>query len=175
MAKPRTKRAPCDPPTDPASSEPETVEARAEAADPVSPAICEFVEFFEREFDGVEFPQHDGVSLDAARLGELVSQVRRQAEAESQAQRALVEARAQLASSHRALLGASKQALAYARIYAAERAELSETLAKFRIGDRKFAPRKRAGSRKRSKPIEELELDTSQLKLAQPKAADSAA
>jgi hypothetical protein len=91
--------------------------------DPISPAMRALLEVFSTELSEVKFPD-----VDAEVLEEAASRVRAQAEAVAQAQAALEAARQVLAEGQEALVQKGQRALAYARVFAEEDAELSTKL-----------------------------------------------
>jgi len=92
-------------------------------SDPISPAMRALLEMFSTELSEVKFPD-----VDAEVLDEAAARVKAQAEAVAQAQAALEAARQALGESQEALLQKGQRALAYARIFAEEDAELSAKL-----------------------------------------------
>ncbi len=91
--------------------------------DPISPAMRALLEVFSTELSEVKFPD-----VDTEVLEEGASRVREQAEAVARAQAALEAARQALYESQEALLQKGQRALAYARIFAEDDAELSAKL-----------------------------------------------
>lgn len=91
--------------------------------DPISPAMRALLEVFSTELAEVKFPD-----VDAEVLEEGAHRVRAQADAVAQAQAALEAARQALAESQEALLQKGQRALAYARVFSEEDAELSTKL-----------------------------------------------
>ncbi|WP_426756365.1 hypothetical protein [Myxococcus sp. Y35] len=91
--------------------------------DPISPALRALLELFATELAEVRFPDMNGEVLDAA-----AEQVREKAEAVARAQAALEAARQALQESQEALLQKGQRALAYARVFSEENAELSARL-----------------------------------------------
>ncbi len=91
--------------------------------DPISPALRALLELFSTELAEVRFPDMNGEVLDAA-----AEQVREQAEAVARAQAALESARQALHESQEALLQKGQRALAYARVFSEENAELTARL-----------------------------------------------
>lgn len=91
--------------------------------DPISPALQDLLKLFGQELAQVKFPD-----LDRKVLEDAAARVKEQAEAVAQAQAALEAARQSLFESQEALLQKGQRALAYARIFAEEDAELSAKL-----------------------------------------------
>ena len=91
--------------------------------DPISPALQTLLELFHQELQKVKFPDVDG-----AVLGEAAARVRGRAEEVARAQAALEAARQSLYESQEALLQKGQRALAYARVFAEDDAELSAKL-----------------------------------------------
>jgi ElaB/YqjD/DUF883 family membrane-anchored ribosome-binding protein len=91
--------------------------------DPISPAMRALLEVFSTELSEVKFPD-----VDTEVLEEGASRVREQAEAVARAQAALEAARQALADSQDTLLQKGQRALAYARVFSEEDAELSAKL-----------------------------------------------
>jgi hypothetical protein len=91
--------------------------------DPISPALQDLLKLFGQELATVKFPDMDRGVLEEAAAG-----VKEKAEAVAKAQAALDAARQSLHESQEALLQKGQRALAYARIYAEDDAELSEKL-----------------------------------------------
>jgi hypothetical protein len=91
--------------------------------DPISPALQDLLKLFGQELATVKFPDMDRGVLEEAAAG-----VKEKAEAVARAQAALDAARQSLHESQEALLQKGQRALAYARIFAEDDAELSEKL-----------------------------------------------
>jgi hypothetical protein len=91
--------------------------------DPISPALQDLLKLFGQELAPVKFPD-----LDRAVLEEAAERVKEKAEAVARAQAALEAARQSLYESQEALLQKGQRALAYARIFAEDDAELSAKL-----------------------------------------------
>lgn len=91
--------------------------------DPISPALQELLKLFGQELSQVKFPD-----LDRGVLEEAAARVKEKAEAVAKAQAALEAARQSLFESQEALLQKGQRALAYARIFSEEDAELSAKL-----------------------------------------------
>lgn len=91
--------------------------------DPISPAMRVLLEVFSTDLSEVKFPD-----VDAEVLEEAAARVKAQAEAVAKAQAALEAARQVLGESQEALLQKGQRALAYARVFAEEDAELSTKL-----------------------------------------------
>jgi hypothetical protein len=91
--------------------------------DPISPALQDLLKLFAQELSSVKFPD-----LDRERLEEAAQRVQEKAEVVARAQAALEAARQSLYESQEALLQKGQRALAYARIFAEEDAELSAKL-----------------------------------------------
>ncbi|MCP3136699.1 hypothetical protein [Pyxidicoccus xibeiensis] len=91
--------------------------------DPISPALRALLELFATELSEVRFPDVDAEVLDDA-----AAAVRAKAEAVAKAQAALDSARLALHESQDALLQKGQRALAYARVFSEENAELSAKL-----------------------------------------------
>jgi hypothetical protein len=92
-------------------------------SDPISPALQDLLKLFGQELATVKFPE-----LDRAVLEEAAERVKEKAEAVARAQSALEAARQALYESQEALLHKGQRALAYARIFAEDDAELSAKL-----------------------------------------------
>jgi hypothetical protein len=92
-------------------------------SDPISPALQDLLKLFTQELATVKFPE-----LDRGVLEEAAERVKEKAEAVAQAQAALEAARQALYESQEALLHKGQRALAYARIFAEDDAELSAKL-----------------------------------------------
>lgn len=92
-------------------------------SDAISPALRALLELFTEELAEVKFPD-----VDAGVLEEAAERVRQRAEAVAQAQAALEAARAGLYESQESLLQKGQRALAYARVFAEDDAELSAKL-----------------------------------------------
>lgn len=91
--------------------------------DPISPALQALLELFNQELEAVKFPDVDG-----AVLGEAAARVRENAEAVARAQAALEAAKQALYETQETLLQKGQRALAYARVFAEDDAELSAKL-----------------------------------------------
>jgi ElaB/YqjD/DUF883 family membrane-anchored ribosome-binding protein len=91
--------------------------------DSISPALRALLELFATDLADVRFPDVDGEVL-----VESAGQVREKAEAVARAQAALEAARQALQESQDVLLQKGQRALAYARVFAEENAELSGKL-----------------------------------------------
>jgi hypothetical protein len=91
--------------------------------EPISPALRALLEVFSGELSGVKFPE-----VDEEVLEEAAARVREKAEAVARAQAALEAARQALAESQEVLLQKGQRALAYARVFAEDDAELSQKL-----------------------------------------------
>lgn len=91
--------------------------------DPISPALRALLELFATELAEVRFPDVDAEVLDDA-----AAAVREKAEAVAKAQAALDAARLSLHESQDVLLQKGQRALAYARVFSEENAELSAKL-----------------------------------------------
>jgi hypothetical protein len=89
----------------------------------ITPAQRALLEVFARELSGVKFPD-----VDAAVLKEAAERVKEKAQAVERAREALEEARRVLAEGQEALRQKGQRALAYARVYAEDDAELSAKL-----------------------------------------------
>jgi len=85
--------------------------------------VQSLLELFREELDGVKFPDVDAEVLESA-AHQLIAEAAKVAEAEA----ALDVARQQFHESHEALLQKAHRALAYARVYAEEDAELATKL-----------------------------------------------
>jgi hypothetical protein len=92
-------------------------------SDPISPALQDLLKLFSQELATVKFPE-----LDRGVLEEATERVKEKAEAVARAQAALEAARQALYESQEALLQKGQRALAYARIFAEDDAELSAKL-----------------------------------------------
>jgi hypothetical protein len=92
-------------------------------SDPISPALQDLLKLFGEELATVKFPD-----LDRKVLEEAAGRVKEKAVELAHAQAALEAARQALYESQEALLQKGQRALAYARIFAEENAELSEKL-----------------------------------------------
>jgi hypothetical protein len=92
-------------------------------SEPISPALQDLLKLFGEELATVKFPD-----LDRKVLEEAAERVKERAEAVARAQTALEAARQSLYESQEALLQKGQRALAYARIFAEEDAELSAKL-----------------------------------------------
>jgi ElaB/YqjD/DUF883 family membrane-anchored ribosome-binding protein len=91
--------------------------------DPISPSLHALLELFTRELEQVKFPDVDGEVL-----REAAARVRERAEEVARAQEALEAARQALRESQEALQQKGQRALAYARVFAEDDAELSARL-----------------------------------------------
>ncbi|WP_224372019.1 hypothetical protein [Hyalangium versicolor] len=91
--------------------------------DPISPALQDLLKLFGQELSQVKFPE-----MDRAVLEQAAERVKEKAEEVARAQAALEAARQSLYESQEALLQKGQRALAYARIFAEEDAELSAKL-----------------------------------------------
>ncbi|QSQ21105.1 hypothetical protein JY651_38825 [Pyxidicoccus parkwayensis] len=91
--------------------------------DPISPALRALLELFATELNEVRFPDVDAEVLDDA-----AAVVREKAELVAKAQAALEAARQALHESQDALLLKGQRALAYARVFSEDNAELSAKL-----------------------------------------------
>ena len=91
--------------------------------DPISPALRALLELFATELTEVRFPDVDGEVLDDA-----AAAVREKAELVAKAQAALDAARLALHESQDVLLQKGQRALAYARVFSEDNAELSAKL-----------------------------------------------
>ncbi len=91
--------------------------------DPISPALRALLELFAAELAEVRFPDVDADVLDDA-----AAVVREKAEAVAKAQAALDASRLALHESQDVLLQKGQRALAYARVFSEENAELSAKL-----------------------------------------------
>lgn len=94
-------------------------------AELVAPAVLELVEVFEERGADLKFPD-----LDAKVLQDAVCEVERAAAEVQRLEAELERARELLSSRQEGLHGKAQRALAYARVFAEEDAELSERLAK---------------------------------------------
>ncbi|MBN1204000.1 MAG: hypothetical protein JXB05_03635 [Myxococcaceae bacterium] len=92
-------------------------------SDPISPALQDLLKLFGEELATVKFPD-----LDRKVLEEAAARVKEKAVELAHAQAALEAARQALYESQEALLQKGQRALAYARIFAEENAELSAKL-----------------------------------------------
>ena len=92
-------------------------------SDPISPALQDLLKLFGQELATVKFPE-----LDRAVLEEAAERVKDKAAELARALAALEAARQALYESQEALLQKGQRALAYARIFAEEDAELSAKL-----------------------------------------------
>lgn len=92
-------------------------------SDAISPALQALLELFNQELARVKFPDVDGEVL-----GEAAARVREKAEEVARAQAALEAARQGLYEAQELLLQKGQRALAYARVYAEDDAELSAKL-----------------------------------------------
>jgi hypothetical protein len=92
-------------------------------SDPISPALQDLLKLFGQELATVKFPE-----LDRGVLEEAAERVKEKAEAVAVAQATLEAARQALYESQEALLQKGQRALAYARIFAEDDAELSAKL-----------------------------------------------
>lgn len=91
--------------------------------DSISPALRELLELFATDLSDVKFPD-----VDTEVLGEAAVQVRQKAEAVARAQAALDAARQALNESQESLLQKGQRALAYAKVFAEDDAELGAKL-----------------------------------------------
>jgi hypothetical protein len=103
--------------------------------DPISPAMRALLEVFSTELSEVKFPD-----VDTEVLEDGAGRVRDQAEAVARAQAALDAARQALADSQDALLQKGQRALAYARVFSEEDAELSAKLEAISLPKRGLRP-----------------------------------
>jgi ElaB/YqjD/DUF883 family membrane-anchored ribosome-binding protein len=90
---------------------------------PVPAPLQSVLELFEHELAALKFPD-----IDQAVLSEAAHAVYERAESVARAEAALLAAREALHESQEALLQKCQRAVAYARVYAEENAELSERL-----------------------------------------------
>ncbi|HTE54745.1 MAG TPA: hypothetical protein VK698_28015 [Kofleriaceae bacterium] len=114
----------------------------ATTVDPVPSELLAILDLFAADLGGVAFP-----GVDAARLGQHADEVRARARDVERAQAALDSALAALGERTAALAALAARGLAYARIYAADDAELAARLAELDAGDRPSAPRALAPTR----------------------------
>lgn len=91
--------------------------------DSISPALRALLELFATDLADVKFPD-----VDTAVLGEAAAHVREKAEAVARAQAALDAARQALNESQESLLQKGQRALAYAKVFAEDDAELGGKL-----------------------------------------------
>ncbi|MHA7634709.1 hypothetical protein [Corallococcus sp. M7] len=91
--------------------------------DSISPALRALLELFATDLADVKFPD-----VDTAVLGESAAHVREKAEAVARAQAALDAARQALNESQESLLQKGQRALAYAKVFAEDDAELVSKL-----------------------------------------------
>ncbi|MCY1040610.1 hypothetical protein OV208_04685 [Corallococcus sp. bb12-1] len=91
--------------------------------DSISPALRGLLELFATDLADVKFPD-----VDTAVLGEAAAHVREKAEAVARAQAALDAARQVLNESQESLLQKGQRALAYAKVFAEDDAELGAKL-----------------------------------------------
>ncbi|ADO76032.1 hypothetical protein [Stigmatella aurantiaca] len=91
--------------------------------DPISPAMQDLLKLFGQDLAAVKFPD-----VDRGVLEEAAARVKQKAEEVARAQAALEAARQSLYEGQEALLQKGQRALAYARIFAEEDAELSAKL-----------------------------------------------
>lgn len=91
--------------------------------DSISPALRALLELFATDLADVKFPD-----VDTAVLGESAAHVREKAEAVARAQAALDAARQALNESQESLLQKGQRALAYAKVFAEDDAELGAKL-----------------------------------------------
>ncbi|RKH95565.1 hypothetical protein D7Y15_41930 [Corallococcus sp. AB030] len=91
--------------------------------DSISPALRALLELFATDLADVKFPD-----VDTAVLGESAAHVREKAEAVARAQAALDAARHALNESQESLLQKGQRALAYAKVFAEDDAELGAKL-----------------------------------------------
>ena len=103
--------------------------------DPISPAMRALLEVFSTDLAEVKFPD-----VDTEVLEEGAGRVRAQAEAVARAQAALEAARQALADSQDALLQKVQRALAYARVFSEEDADLSQRLEAIHLPKRGARP-----------------------------------
>lgn len=122
--------------------------------DPVPAELRAVLELFAAELRGVSFP-----GVDAARLGQHAEEVRARARDVERAQAALDAALGALGERTSALSALAGRALAYARVYAADNAELAARLTDLEGGDRPTAPAPvRAPLHRRRRKAERPEL-----------------
>ncbi|RKG56156.1 hypothetical protein D7X30_24435 [Corallococcus sp. AB011P] len=91
--------------------------------DSISPALRALLELFATDLADVKFPD-----VDTAVLGESAAHVREKAEAVARVQAALDAARQELNESQESLLQKGQRALAYAKVFAEDDAELGAKL-----------------------------------------------
>ncbi|WP_225413730.1 hypothetical protein [Stigmatella hybrida] len=91
--------------------------------DPISPSMQDLLKLFGQELAAVKFPD-----VDRGVLEEAAARVKQKADEVAKAQAALEAARQSLYEGQEALLQKGQRALAYARIFAEEDAELSAKL-----------------------------------------------
>jgi len=125
-AKPTTKAAPQ--PTQPSAG----AAKLGEGEDPVPAGCSELLRVFSGPLQGVEFPGLSGATLEAK-----ATQVRERSSALAAAREALETAERELGEALAELQRQSQQALAYAKVFAAEDADLSVTLAGIRLAPEK--------------------------------------
>lgn len=121
--------------------------------DPVPAELRAVLELFAAELRGVSFP-----GVDAARLGQHAEEVRARARDVERAQAALDAALGALGERTSALSALAGRALAYARVYAADNAELAARLADLEGGDRPAPAQVRAPLQRRRRKAERPEL-----------------
>ncbi|HRI69301.1 MAG TPA: hypothetical protein PK156_33955 [Polyangium sp.] len=91
-----------------------------DVADPIPPSVKALVELFKNELSAVTFPGVDGAILE-----QLITDVQTYTDAVIKAEAALEAARNSLRESEEVLAIKSQKALAYARVYAEDRPEIS--------------------------------------------------
>ncbi len=117
--------------------------------------IHALIDLFEAQLPDVEFP-----GVNAASLRQQATAVDAAAQAVAEAELALRHARATHAEAYGALRTAAEQGLGYARVFAAENAELSEALGavQLRPAKPKRMPPKKRGRKPKAHPDNVAEL-----------------
>lgn len=98
-------------------------------SDSLSPALRELLDVFERELAEVQFP-----GVDHKVLKDLAAQVDGESQRVEELRQQLEEAQTNLGDAQTKLLRAAELGLAYARVYAAEDADLLQRLAGLHVG-----------------------------------------
>ncbi|MBN1652918.1 MAG: hypothetical protein JXA30_04000 [Deltaproteobacteria bacterium] len=99
--------------------------------EPIPSPVCDLVAVFEKQLSGVQFP-----GVDHQTLASLIERVRGSAEELASVKAQVAAAETALENARTELLDKAKQALAYAKIYAAVDPELLERLNGIELGKR---------------------------------------
>jgi hypothetical protein len=110
-------------------SEPEPQSGQQAVPEAVPEPVGRLIALFESELSGVEFPE-----VSATALAQAVAEVQAAARQRDSLRAEVAAAEAALESSRNALVRLAERGLAYAKVYAAEDAVLTETLEAIRFG-----------------------------------------